>query len=157
MTGLEWTLIMAQRSGRRVLSMTELYHGDPPCAFAACKAGAEAVTGMAQKPHKNCKKLENDNHVRPSYREPSGSSSCLYPAGPRLKTPKLLDFTPAIASVVATVSPSLKSSRTAAARVGIRYLKRKSSSVSSSSGESMTCRRSPRMSFMGTTQNVPVE
>ena len=36
----------------------------------------------------------------------------------------------------------------AAARVGMRCLKRKSSTAASSSGDSITCNRSPRVSFM---------
>ena len=43
------------------------------------------------------------------------------------------------------VHAGLAPSRTAAARLGIRCLKRKSSTAANSSGESMICSRSPRV------------
>src|ERR1700761_3007403 len=93
----------------------------------------------------------------PTYSPSESPLAGLWPSWPRLNTPKLLDFMPAVPSLAVTVSPSFKSSRTAAARVGIRCLKRKSSTAASSSGESMTWSLSPLISFIGNTQNLLFE
>ena len=70
-----------------------------------------------------------------------------WPSGPVSNTPKSPDFAPAPAGLMPTdASPRRNNSRTAAARLGIRCLKRKSSKAANSSGESMICRRSPRVS-----------
>src|SRR6266540_3944566 len=64
---------------------------------------------------------------------------------PFSSTPYSLDLTPCAAICDPTdASPRRNSSRTAAARLGIRWANRKVSTVSSSSGESMICRRSSR-------------
>jgi hypothetical protein len=64
---------------------------------------------------------------------------------PSSSTPYSLDLTPCAAIGDPTdASPRRNSPRTAAARLGIRWAKRKVSTVSSSSGESMICRRSSR-------------
>jgi hypothetical protein len=67
---------------------------------------------------------------------------------PGSSTPNSDDFFPASASISpALANPTLNSSRTAAARLGMRCLKRKSSTAASSSGDSMICNRSPRVRF----------
>src|SRR5262249_23733615 len=65
------------------------------------------------------------------------------PSGVLPMTPKSLDLAPAGAPrKPSAASPRLSSSRTAEARLGMRLLKRKSSTALSSSGANMICSRS---------------
>src|SRR5262249_19733576 len=70
------------------------------------------------------------------------------PAGVLPTTPYSLDLEPYAASAnPSAASPRLSNSRTADARLGMRFLNRKSSRTVTSSGDSMIWRRSPRIRF----------
>lgn len=63
-------------------------------------------------------------------------------------TPKSLDLErPSASTNPSAARPRLSNSRTAEARLGMRFLKRQSSSAFSSSSVNMICRRSPRVRF----------
>src|SRR5262249_53495831 len=70
------------------------------------------------------------------------------PVGALPARPYSDDFAPTAANAnPSAASPRLSSSRTADALLGIRFLKRKSSTNTSSSALSMICRRSSRIRF----------
>src|SRR5215469_2900711 len=78
--------------------------------------------------------------------DPCSVCDYLRPTGVLPVTPYADDFAPTAADAnPSAASPRLSSSRTAAALLGIRFLKRKSSTSTSSSALSMICRRSSRI------------
>src|SRR5215469_11869802 len=81
--------------------------------------------------------------------DPCSVCDYLRPTGVLPVTPYADDFAPTAANEnPSAASPRLSSSRTAAALLGIRFLKRKSSTSTSSSALSMICRRSSRIRFV---------
>jgi hypothetical protein len=94
---------------------------------------------------------------RPLRRLWDRSPCCLSWDGPFARTPNSADLRPSNeCSTSVARSPRRITSRTAAARLGMRCLKRKSSIASSSSGASMICRRSPRYGFPSICAQWPV-
>ena len=96
-----------------------------------------------------CGSKERDHHARAisGWRDRHAGAT-RYRGGDFLarcfKTPKSPDCAPSVDTLPVTVSPRRSTSRKAAARLGMRCLKRNSSMAASSSADSIICTRSPR-------------